>query len=734
MNTKTYLKSALLIQAFLMLIPAFAAAATTFFTEDFEAPFVNGAPPGWSKIYKTKTTPVDWARWNGDIGVGDAAHGGSFNAILYYPDDGDHETYLITPAITFPASALSVTLEFWHKQPNWAGDQDTLKVYYGTKSTGPWTLLENFTSDVDDWTRRTINLPLDINSPFHIAFLGNARHGYGTCVDDVRVFEGNGDIGQTLSDDVINCYAVVVGIADYKDITDLQYCDNDAREVGNALYALGNWKKENIIVLVNSAATKENIQAAFQDMADAADENDICLFFFSGHGSAGPDVEPFDESDDYDEFLCTYDSLPDSYDNDISDDEFSDWFDALRTDKYAVFLDACHSGGQIKGLTSAIDIGAVKGLGTNVPQKGDGFAADFTRVLGVKDLDDNGRGVVITACDDDETSLESVLLRNGVFSYYLIEALRGAADSDFDFSISAEECYEYLKPRALAFNPDQHAQIYDAFTGELELSITNSFISKCSVKAGKSIPSDSITARGELTASTYTFDGVSSITVTIDSNNIDPCSFTFPVDENTYKYGKFSYSKTVDGVKKTFKYNAYTRKFYFSASKINLSGLDCPLTIQVQIGDFDITMRADESAVNGKRPIPIKLLMGVTDSIRIDKIKVSHGITDQLTVKGGFSVENVDVNMVESDFIAGLNEQTWTIPAGGFYSRKAKYACKKASATPDGIVNADFNFDSGAFKLTIKNTTISADSGAGNFFGLQLPSYLYNEVVEVNLP
>ena len=88
---------------------------------------MNGAPPGWSKSFKTGT--LDWVRNNGDY-LGGGAHGGTYNAMLYYASTSNHETYLITPAINFPAGTQSATLEFWHKQAFWSGDQDTLTVYY----------------------------------------------------------------------------------------------------------------------------------------------------------------------------------------------------------------------------------------------------------------------------------------------------------------------------------------------------------------------------------------------------------------------------------------------------------------------------------------------------------------------------------------------------------------------------------------------------------------------------
>ena len=59
---------------------------SAYLSETFEAAFVNGAPPGWTKAFQTNT--VDWQRSIGDSNSGDAAHGGTYNAMLYYGASG----------------------------------------------------------------------------------------------------------------------------------------------------------------------------------------------------------------------------------------------------------------------------------------------------------------------------------------------------------------------------------------------------------------------------------------------------------------------------------------------------------------------------------------------------------------------------------------------------------------------------------------------------------------------
>ena len=263
----------------------------------------------------------------------------------------------------------------------------------------------------------------------------------------------------------VTYHAVICGVSDYYGTeNDLTYCDDDAYDMRDALLAFPVWNSSNITLLTNSDATKSAVQNAIQTMAANADSDDVCVFYFSGHGTTGTDLSPYDESDGFDEYLVTHNFA------NIRDDELGQWIDALPTDKYAIFIDTCFSGGNIKSLNQD---SKVKGIGSIQPAAGDGFASDLIDTVSTKDLNDNGHGVVLTACDDDELSWESSGLENGVFTYYLVEGITGlAADTNSNNWVAAEECYDYTNPKANAFNPDQHAQIYDAHSGELDFAGT----------------------------------------------------------------------------------------------------------------------------------------------------------------------------------------------------------------------------------------------------------------------
>ena len=127
-------------------------------------------------------------------------------------------------------------------------------------------------------------------------------------------------------------------------------------------------------------------------------------------------------------------------------------------------------------------------------------------------------------------------------------------------------------------------------------------------------------------------------------------------------------------------------------------------------------------------------MMGVKNALRVDSYKVTRGkkpSTDQLSVNGGFAVEDPNVNLVDEEFVVTLGEQTFTLPAGSFKAEKDKFTCSKANVTEGGIAAADFNFTTCSFTITITNTEIVADAGAVDF-GLEFADF--DESVPVVLP
>jgi metacaspase-1 len=103
--------------------------------------------------------------------------------------------------------------------------------------------------------------------------------------------------------------AVLVGVDVYErsDIPPLRGCVNDVVLVRQVLKQYLGVPNENIRLVVNERATKANIVHRLQGMILDAEDGDVLVFYFSGHGSQIRDRDGDELTDALDELICPYD-------------------------------------------------------------------------------------------------------------------------------------------------------------------------------------------------------------------------------------------------------------------------------------------------------------------------------------------------------------------------------------------------------------------------------------------
>ena len=204
-------------------------------------------------------------------------------------------------------------------------------------------------------------------------------------------------------------WAVVVGAARYRHMPTLRYTDDDAYQVFAFLKSPegGALRDEQVKLLIDEDATRENILGAMRSTFLKADENDVVLFYFSGHGLKGSFL-PVDF---------------DGANNTLRHEELSNLLKASRAKHKLVLADACHSG-SLLAKRSALT-GQLK----------DYYSA-FDHVQGGTALLMSSKG--------EEYSLEDGGLRSGVFSHFLVKGLKGGADLNGDKVITIEELFNFV--------------------------------------------------------------------------------------------------------------------------------------------------------------------------------------------------------------------------------------------------------------------------------------------------
>jgi hypothetical protein len=147
-------------------------------------------------------------------------------------------------------------------------------------------------------------------------------------------------------------YAIVYGIADYSNVEiNLAYSANDAISVSRLLEKYGY----TVILRTDTTATIKNLEADFSTMAGIVDDNDLFMFYFSGHGLSKQTLLDFGDStapDDYFAMLLnhqfTYSNMLDYIkENSVSNGKLTQLMSRISKGIKIAVIDACYSGGAI---------------------------------------------------------------------------------------------------------------------------------------------------------------------------------------------------------------------------------------------------------------------------------------------------------------------------------------------------------------------------------------------------
>ena len=215
--------------------------------------------------------------------------------------------------------------------------------------------------------------------------------------------------------DLPRLFAVVVGVGEYKDekLLPLKMTVKDANDFANVLRSKKGhpFTEVEVKLLCDQEATRGDIFEAMEWMGQEARPNDLCMFFFAGHGYR-------DERDRF--FFMPYGANTKRTYECFSATDFKDAAEKINS-KFVVFADACYSAGLLEGNRSA--------------------AAEHF----VEQLRRSKNGMVFYASSAGDTkSKEDPTWGNGAFTKALVEAFNGAARKDGDEGLSTRSLDAYL--------------------------------------------------------------------------------------------------------------------------------------------------------------------------------------------------------------------------------------------------------------------------------------------------
>ena len=226
--------------------------------------------------------------------------------------------------------------------------------------------------------------------------------------------------------------ALLVGVNEYqaRGIEPLKFAVGDARAVRDRVVPKIPGIQSMVNHLENEQATRRRILGGLDELAYAR-PNDTVLIYFSVHGVTDKSRK--------NGFLVSYDADPENVETTgIPVQMLLEKVNAIKANRVFVLLDACFSGTATSGWSGrakTFTYGATAKAGVNLSSE-------------IFEAVKNQRGhFVLSASQPNQPALELHKLGHSVFTYFVLEALDGAAARPGNGYVTVFDLYEYVTGR-----------------------------------------------------------------------------------------------------------------------------------------------------------------------------------------------------------------------------------------------------------------------------------------------
>jgi len=217
------------------------------------------------------------------------------------------------------------------------------------------------------------------------------------------------------------CYILAVGINQYKNSKlNLNYARSDAESFGKIMDKNNSqlFKQIELISIYDNQATRENILSTLDELAGKVHQEDVFIFYYAGHGSMVDNRFYFIPTESlrlYDEGALNKEAIEAGL--------LQEKFKKIKALKQLIIMDACQSGGSVELLAAR---------GANEEKA----IAQLSRSAGIH---------VMASAGSEQFATEFTELGHGLFTYVLINALRGDADgAPKDGKVTIYELKSYI--------------------------------------------------------------------------------------------------------------------------------------------------------------------------------------------------------------------------------------------------------------------------------------------------
>ncbi|MBU0485405.1 MAG: caspase family protein [Proteobacteria bacterium] len=220
-----------------------------------------------------------------------------------------------------------------------------------------------------------------------------------------------------------NKYAIVIGIEEYRDLPKAEYTVRDAKIMKEYLVKLMGYPEENIVTLLNNRATKGDIEGYLNTwLKNNVDSSSKVMVYYAGHGAPNPATGKA--------FLIPYDGDPAFPETSgIPLDDIYASLCRLDTRETVLIMDACFSGAGGRSVMAKGGRPVAISVENPVLQK--------------------NNFMVMSAAKGTQVSNSYPEKRHGLFTYFLLKGLQGAADINGNQIVSMNELYRYVTPKVM---------------------------------------------------------------------------------------------------------------------------------------------------------------------------------------------------------------------------------------------------------------------------------------------
>lgn len=221
-------------------------------------------------------------------------------------------------------------------------------------------------------------------------------------------------------------YALIIGISDYDNISDLNYADDDATDFYNYLVKESNLgiDSNNIKLLINKKATSANVGKELLKLKNRMEEGSTFFVYFAGHGDANGEAQAFLLASD----------LPKIEDPSLY--AFNGGVIHVYFLKDEIRKIIAEKKANVILVTDACRTNELAG------------SSEGAKMYTNKIMESNNGEIQFISCAADEKSEESKNIGQGrgIFSFFFTNGLRGLADTrPQDGKVTVRELFDYVQ-------------------------------------------------------------------------------------------------------------------------------------------------------------------------------------------------------------------------------------------------------------------------------------------------